>query len=152
MEHAGLRARRLAFKRKRNAKKSHATTFCCKSGDQWKLTGTTPAQCYAHCAGKHIDSWSFRTVLTSVLLQARVWAIHERFWWIRAIHPAVFMVIGPFQCCRHAVRLLTLLGHCSVSSSRSISMLLACCSSVTLLGHCSVLPLVLGAAFPAAVW
>ena len=90
---------------------------------KWKLTGTTPAQCYAHCAGKHIDSWSCRTVLISVLLQARVWAIHERFWWIRAIHPAVFMVIGPFQCCRHAVRLLTLLGHCSVSSSRSISML-----------------------------
>ena len=70
---------------------------------KWKLTGTTPAQCYAHCAGKHIDSWSFRTVLTSVLLQARVWAIHERFWWIRAIHPAVFLVIDPVRCYRPAI-------------------------------------------------
>ena len=99
---------------------------------KWEVTGTTPEQCYARAAGRHIDIWSSISLLISVLLQASVWAIHQRFWWIRAIHPAVFLVIGPSQCCRLGNWSLSMLLGCYWS----LSMLLGCYLSLSMLLGC----------------
>ena len=118
---------------------SHATTCCSKSRDQVESDWHNSCAMLCPCCGETYRHLFLRSLRISVLLQASVWAIHQRFWWIRAIHPAVFLVIGPFPCCLHAIRPFPCCWdairpfQCCWDAISSLSMLLGCYSSRPLL-------------------